>query len=213
MMDIYVMGPFRPHNNQLGGKRLVYFTASHHLTLSRTREVADLVLLVTTSLFGARSSQYNRLTYQGEALYQLVGVTRGYGSMHISPRTFGLMRALLEANQIRLPNHFGAGPNWRLRVIRAACKLLGVDAELSLQHSFRRGIWAVPLADNFREYLLGEAQAPAYKNRPMEQLIEHWRERWRLPRIARLGVMDLVGAFDPRGFSVLRYDPLPEEVP
>ena len=175
-----------------------------------TAQLTDLVLLVTTSLYGRRSSQYNRLKYQGEVLYQFIGETRGYGSMHISPRTFTLMRELLAVHHIHLHNHFGAGPNWRLRVIRAACDLLGIDAELILQHSFRRGIWAVPLAANFRECLLGEAVQPVYKDRPMATLVDHWRERWLIPRISRSGVMERVRSFDPREFSVLRYDPLSE---
>lgn len=215
MMDIYALGAIPPYNELLGGKLISLLAASNEVrafyrrryagktTLARNRELTDLVLLVTTSLYGRRSSQYNRLNYEGQPLFKFIGLTSGYGSMQISSSTFDIMRRLLDECGITQSHEFGKGPNWRIRVIRDAVKLAGLNPELILRHGFARGIFAVPLANNFREFLLGQQEIPVYRDLPISTMIDFWHRRWLTPRAARPDVMARVRAFEPERFSVL----------
>lgn len=215
MMDVYALGALPPYNLLLGGKLISLLAASNevrdmyrrryqgHLTLGRNREITDLVLLVTTSLYGRHSSQYNRVRFEGKDLYHFIGLTSGYGTMHISPTTFALMRELLDRHGIKPGNRFGDGPNWRIRVIRNACELVGLDPEIILQHSYQRGIYAVPLADNFRPFLLGQTDTPQYRDLPMARLVEYWRRRWLIPRFQRPEIRTAVNDFRPEAFTLL----------
>ncbi len=190
MMDAYVIGALPPYNYLLGGKLIAYLLASNevraiyreryenHRTLINEREVTDLVLIVTSSLYGENSSQYNRLKFYDKLLYQPIGSTAGYGTLHISQETFHIMKSLTESRGCTVSHRFGDGPNWRMRVIRTACDLMDLDAEVILKHSFQRGLYAVPLATNWKAFLLGKAKKPKYMDLPMEDLAAYWRSRW-----------------------------------
>ena len=56
----------------------------------------------------------------------------------------------------RHSHEYGSGPNWKIRVIRQALKSLGMDGDL-LRHGVSREVYAMPLAENWRQYLTGEA--------------------------------------------------------
>lgn len=190
MMDAYVLGALPPYNQLLGGKLIAYLLASNEVrdifqrkysgvtTIIKKRKANDLVLLVTTSLYGKNSSQYNRLRYDGELLYLPIGQTAGFGTLHISNDTFKAMRQLLVETGRDISHKFGNGANWRLRVIKRACEHLGMDSKTILNHSFKRGLFAVPLADNWREFLEGKDQTPKYRDLPMSDLVDFWRTRW-----------------------------------
>ena len=162
-MDAYVLGALPPYNYLLGGKLISYILASkevrqlykkryqHQVTLQRGRRASDLACIFTTSLYG-KSSQYNRLKYEGRLLYQPIGKTKGYGTLHLTNETFSAMRELLESHNLNITNRFGDGPVWRMRVIREVGQLLGFDSDFLLQHSFRRNIYVTPLAENYIEY-------------------------------------------------------------
>lgn len=179
MMDAYVVGAMPPYNYLLGGKLVSYILASNELraiyknkyadakTVIKNRKAFDLVLLVTTSLYGQNSSQYNRLRYGESLLYKPIGTTSGYGSLHISNETFNAMLQLAEENGCNISNRFGDGPNWRMRVIRSACDVLGLNSDVILRHSFKRGLFAIELATNWRAFLKGQAETPRYRNLPV----------------------------------------------
>ena len=52
------------------------------------------------------------------------------------------MLQLAKDNGCNISNRFGDGPNWRMRVIRAACDVLGLNSDIILKHSFQRGLFA-----------------------------------------------------------------------
>ena len=172
-MDAYVIGALPPYNYLLGGKLVSYILASNdvrriykqkyrkQITLIEKRKAHDLVGIFTTSLYG-KSSQYNRVKYNGELLYQPFGSTKGYGTLHLTEFTIEKMRELLASKGIDIGNKFGDGPSWRMRLIRTVGNLLGFDSDFLLKHSFRRGIYYVPLAKNSIEFLNGEDQKPSY---------------------------------------------------
>jgi len=214
MMDAYVIGAMPPYNHLLGGKLVSYVLASNELreiyrnkyaqakTIIKKRIACDLVLLMTTSLYGQTSSQYNRLKYGKTLLYKPIGSTSGYGSLHISSDTFDCMLQLAEDNECNISNRFGDGPNWRMRVIRAACDVLGLDSDTILKHSFQRGLFAIPLTRNFRAFLKGESKAPMYRDMPLDRLVQYWRDRWLKNRKQNESVVSKVKAFLPAHFNI-----------
>jgi len=212
-MDAYVLGALPPYNYLLGGKLISYILASNEIreiykekykdkkTIIRKRKADDLVCIFTTSLYG-NSSQYNRLKFRNGLLYIPIGYTKGYGALHISGETFSAMQQLLIEKGLMILNRFGDGPNWRMRIIRLASDIIGFDSNIILQHSFRRKIYAVPLAKNFRSFLLGKADSPIYYNLPMQELVKFWEKRWLNMRRKNIDVIDKILRFKPEDFDV-----------
>ena len=212
-MDAYVLGALPPYNHILGGKLISYLVASNEVgklfekkykgkTTNISRRKANrLACVFTTSLYG-KSSQYNRVRYNGDLLYVPVGQTRGYGTLHLSDETFEAMRDLLKSRNILVPNRFGDGPVWRMRVIRTAADLLKFDSDFLLRHSFQRAIYAVPLAHNAREFLRGSDKRLQYFDYSSADLTEHWKQRWLEPRKSNPDVKEKVLTFDPRDFKI-----------
>lgn len=214
MMDAYVIGAMPPYNYLLGGKLISYILTSNELrerykkkyakvkTLGKKRKASDLVLIMTTSLYGQNSSQYNRLKFGKSLLYKPIGTTMGFGTLHITNETFLAMREIAEANGCNISNRFGEGPNWRMRVIRSACDALDLNSEVILKHSFQRGLYAVPLATNFKSFLRGETKKPIYRNIPLDILFKHWRNRWLYMRLQNALIVERARRFSPDQFKI-----------
>ncbi len=212
-MDAYVLGALPPYNYLLGGKLLSYLLVSNEVreiykekytdvtTMIKRRKADDLVCLFTTSLYG-KSSQYNRLKSKNRLLYIPIGYTAGYGTLHISNETFFAMQQFLAERGLMIANRFGHGPNWRMRVIRSALDSIGFDSNILLQHSFRRGIYAIPLARNFRSFLLGKMDKPIYYDIPMQTLIKFWEKRWLSMRKRNINIVDKILDFEPEDFRI-----------
>ena len=212
-MDAYVLGALPPYSHLLGGKLVSYIIASNEVreiyrqkyeevvTNIGKRTANRLACVFTTSLYG-RSSQYNRVKYDGRLLYIPAGTTKGFGTLHLTDETFDAMRSLLEARGIAVTNRFGDGPIWRMRVIRTVAEVLGFDSDALLKHSFQRQIYAIPLAHNFREFLTGKQDELDYYDYPLDSLIEHWRTRWLRARKTNPEVRDTVRDFQPESFSI-----------
>jgi hypothetical protein len=217
-MDAYVIGAVPPYNYLLGGKLISYILASNEMraifkkkyartrTLINKRKASDLVLIMTTSLYGQNSSQYNRLKYGKSLLYRPIGSTSGYGTLHISSETFRAMRELAEMNGCNTSNRFGMGPNWRMRVIRSACDILNLNSDLVLKHSFQRGLFAVPLTINFKSFLKGRSKTPIYRNLPLNKLVDYWHSRWLNMRKKNELVIQKVARFLPEQFNIYKTD-------
>ncbi|GHT68671.1 hypothetical protein FACS1894110_16780 [Spirochaetia bacterium] len=216
-MDAYVLGAMPPYNTMLGGKLIAYILASNEIrkiykekyenicTNINNRISTNLVCLFTTSLYG-RSSQYNRIQYNEKYLYNEIGKTKGFGSLHLTNETFLMMQNLLIQNNIIISNRFGDGPNWRMRVIREACDIIGINSDMLLKHSFKRNIYAIPLAENYKKILLGEEQQPNYHNYPMKDLADYWRERWfnsRKKYLLQSGRINEINTFNPLEFTII----------
>jgi hypothetical protein len=142
------------------------------------------------------------LKFKDRLLYIPIGYTSGYGTLHISNETFAAMQQLLTEKGYEIMNRFGDGPNWRMRVIRSASEIIGFDSDTLLHHSFRRGIYAVPLAKNFRSFLLGKTDRPIYYNLPMQILVKFWKERWLSMRKKNKDVVEKILQFVPEDFRI-----------
>jgi hypothetical protein len=213
-MDAYVLGALPPYNYLLGGKLISYIMASNEVrdiyerkykdkvTNISKRKANSLACIFTTSLYG-KSSQYNRVKYNENLLYIPIGKTKGYGTLHLTNETFNAMRDLLESHDTYVTNRFGDGPIWRMRVIRTAVDILGFDSDFLLKHSFQREIYAVPLADNFKEFLKGEQENLRHYDYPLSDLVSYWKERWLNGRKTNVDVEKNVCSFRAEEFSIL----------
>ena len=172
-------------------------------TIINSRErISDLALIMTISLYGLNSSQYNRLKYKKSLLYKPIGTTSGYGTIHISNETFSAMRELVLSEGYDISHKFGDGPNWRMRVVRTACDILNLDSNVILKHSFKRGLFAVPLVVNWKKYLNGNAKKIIYRNLPLKDLTKHWQTRWLFMRKQNKEVIARVAKFTPEQFKI-----------
>lgn len=227
VMGITTCGALPPYNEVLGGKLVGLLMASPQIIndyrekyrdqvsviSSRMRGAAvqrpaELVMLDTTSLYAVGSSQYNRLkapTARGTLAYEHIGQSLGHGSIHVSRRTHQAFKMLLEEHDDLVPpsNRFGSGTSYKMRVHAAALSHLGIS---DLQkHQNPRLIYVVPLAKNWREYLLGTASAPEYIYDNTEQpqpetkaLVDYWKLRWFYKRAQREDVLQRLASSDGR---------------
>ena len=214
MMDITTCGALPPYSEVLGGKLVSLLMASPQIIADYERrykeapsEIASrmkgeeiirparLVLLGTTSLYYVGSSQYNRLRVpvaNGELKYLDIGKTKGYGTVHMSQRTYRTLQELLRSHPKLEPESstFAAGVNFKMRSVAAGLAHLGLNR--LQKHETPRLVYLIPLAVNWREYLTGHEPDPRYIYRDVEHpeeetqhLISFWKERWLIPRAMR----------------------------
>ncbi len=212
-MDAYVIGALPPYNYILGGKLMSYLLASNEIreiykkkykneiTRIKKRKASDLVCLFTTSLYG-KSSQYNRLKFNNELLYKPIGETKGFGTLHLTEETFEAMKQLLKEKNIFVMNKFGDGPSWRMRVIRTVGDLLGFDSDFLLKHSFKRNIYAIPLAKNSKKFLNEEEEKPKYYNYSQKNIVNFWKRRWFNNRVKNPIIIEKMENFKRESFSI-----------
>ena len=211
-MDAYVIGALPPYNYLLGGKLVSYILASKEvrkiyekkykdqITLISKRKANKLVGIFTTSLYG-KSSQYNRIKYNNHLLYQPIGQTKGYGTLHLSNETIQSMAQLLREKNILVGYKFGNGPSWSMRVIRTAGDILGFDSNFLLKHSFKRNIYYIPLAKNSIEFLNNQAKKIEYYNYSLDELVEFWKIRWLKNRLKNNEIITEIEKFKAVEFT------------
>jgi hypothetical protein len=225
MMDIIICGAVPPYNRLLGGKLVCLLLASPEIVqFYRARygeqssiiassmkgetvvRPPNLVLLATTSLYGVGSSQYNRVRVPledvggkrgGKLEYTELGISKGYGSYHFSKASIDYLETLIPRGRDRKVNSiFGEGVNPLMRKLRDGLADVGFPAEDLLLHGNPRVVYGVPIADNFREVLLGQDAKPKYylslkqAEKHTALLAEFWRKRWLVGRITRPGILE-----------------------
>ena len=191
MMDIFILGAVPPYNGLLAGKLVALLATSNEVRtfierrytgrptiLERKKKNPRLVLMTTGSALG-RSSLYDRIKYNGALLYQRIGSSQGWGHFHLNGGLFEEMKAYVAfSDQKRaFANRFGDGPNWKIRVARECLEGLGLSGDL-LRHGIGREIYAIPLAKNFRQFLLGEHDRVQSFDLPFDELSRYFKERW-----------------------------------
>jgi hypothetical protein len=234
MLDITICGAVPPYNPILGGKLVAMLMCSPeivHAYRKRYRNAPSiiassmtgrsvfrrprLVLLGTTSLYGERLNQYHRVQVPshiaggptGAVRFEFLGESIGYGSSHLSKATVEELELLLahSKNGRRVNSIFGEGVSPRLRKIRDGLSLIGLDPDPVLNHGNRRLVYGIPLAENFRQILLGLSERGKYvlpqgKAKLVTTLIaQYWGKRWLDSRLAnRPEVIDFVAVNDIR---------------
>jgi len=212
-MDAYIIGALPPYNYLLGGKLITYVLGSNEIrelyrkkysnsvTQIAQRTENNLACIFTTSLYG-RSSQYNRMNYEGHQFIKKIGETKGYGTLHLTDETFNSMKLLLQSRGIEVLNRFGDGPSWRMRVIRTASEIIGIDPDFLLRHSFKRNIYVIPLAENYVEYLQGNEETLKYYDKPLDSIVDYWKKRWLFQRKQNPQIKENVLNFNRNNFSI-----------
>lgn len=196
VMDAYVVGAVPPYSHIIGGKLVAALATSAEVksaydrkyygreaVISKKKRHARLALLTTTSALG-RSSIYNRLAIPGGPRFQKIGATRGFGHFQLSGEIFDLLRRYLQAveHPYASGHRFGMGPNWRLRVARAALEAIGIRANGVLRHGIEREVYAIPLVENCREILKGSGEGIEFRVLPTEEIGDFCVRRWMVPR-------------------------------
>ena len=199
IMDAYVVGAVPPYSQLIGGKLVAALMGSREVKevyerkylgrqaiISGKENRAQLVLLTTTSSMG-RSSLYNRLVIPNGPQFIRIGETRGFGHFHLSGALFEEMRRYLKAigHPYATGNRFGMGPNWRMRVTRVTLEKIGLDAEDILNHGIAREVYAIPLAHNWQEILLGKHRNVRSCVLPAAEIMRFCLKRWIVPRASR----------------------------
>lgn len=199
VMDAYVVGALPPYSMLIGGKLVAAMMGSDEVkaayerkylglraVISGKKNRARLVLLTTTSALG-RSSIYNRLAIPEGPRFLRIGTTKGFGHFHLSGEIFESLRAYLKAlgHPYATGHRFGMGPNWKIRVARTALEKLGIDGNAILKHGIEREVYAIPLATNWREVLLGNHRNVQSCTLPLSEIAQFCLARWVLPRAER----------------------------
>ncbi len=192
VMDAYVVGALPPYSQLIGGKLVAALMGSKEVkdayerkylglesVISKKENRARLVLLTTTSALG-RSSIYNRLFIPGGPQFLRIGATKGFGHFHLSGGIFKALREYLAASghPYASGHRFGMGPNWKIRVARAALEKLGIDGNAVLRHGIEREVYAVPLATNWQEILLGGQKNVRSCVLPASEIADFCLRRW-----------------------------------
>lgn len=231
MADLSVCGAAPPYNELLGGKLVALLMtgpevlAEYRRRYGKTPSViassmagravvrpAHLVLIGTTSLYGQRPCQYDRIRFPvghvsnvpGKARhvgnvphdairYEYLGRTLGIGTSQFSKKTVEALTRMLahSARGQQVNSVFGEGVNPQLRKIRDGLDELGLDADELLRHGRPRIVYGVALADNMRGYLLGREKRARYLL-PLDdakdttaRMCRWWAQRWVVARLRR----------------------------
>lgn len=228
ILDITVCGAVAPYNHLLGGKLVSLLLTSPEVSAAYAERYAGspsiiassmagrpvcrtptLVMLGTTSLYGGGSSQYNRLTLPAgdlggrpgaEVQFEELGTTEGYGSFHLSDATMHEARMLVAQRDggRKVRYIFGEGTNPRMREVRGALDEVGLPSDDMLRHGTPRIVYAVALARNLRDVLLGKDEKPDYilpQGRPetvTARIVDYWTDRWLAMRAPKSFVLDRV---------------------
>jgi hypothetical protein len=199
VMDTFVVGAVPPYSLLIGGKLVAALMTSTEVkkvyerkylgskgVISKKENYARLVMLTTTSALG-RSSIYNRLAIPNGARFHRIGTTKGFGHFHLSGKIFESLREYLEiiGHPYAAGHRFGMGSNWRIRVARAALENIGINGDAILKHGIGREVFAVPLASNWKEILLGKNTNVRSCTLPVSEIAAFCLNRWIIPRAAR----------------------------
>lgn len=193
-MQAQRLGALPPYNQLIGGKMVALALTSNELrniykekykskeTILQKRIIdSDLLFLTTTSAFG-KSSIYNRLKYDGEFVAQTLGYTRGSGTFHVPQELYKEIQKFLNAKGIDTNTTFGYGPSRKVKLLDKALVLLGLRNYH--YHNIQREYFLFPLVNNLKD-VINKNKIPCYYDRPINDLINFWRQRWCLPRFER----------------------------
>ncbi len=219
LMELNVCGAIPPYNEILAGKLVALLATSPQIIhdykerysdkasmiASRLKgenvfRPADLVYVGTTSLYYVGSSQYNRLkiprTVFGsdfDIIWQKLGMTIGFGTMHISKATTQSLTEATSDGFSRINHVFGEGASPKMRLltmsIRELLESTNEDSKDFSKHAMSRIVYGAFLAKNTREYLLGIDDKPEYYTDiehyedGTKKVIDYWLSRWLSSRL------------------------------
>ena len=192
LADLSICGAIPPYNEILGAKLIAMLVASPEVVNEYSRRYgkqpsiiassmagkpvirpANLVFISTTSLYGQRPNQYDRIVIPCRDIvggsddvirYKYLGKTEGVGTFHFSEQTVNELSLLVsrKKNGQKVHSIFGEGANPRMRKIRNGLEELGVSSNEFMTHGTPRLVYGVSLISNLSEYVLGISKTPKY---------------------------------------------------
>jgi len=214
LLEITTCGAIPPYNEILGGKlaALLCFSPElgadyqdryggepaiirSHMANKPVPADCRLAALVTTSLYSAGSSQYERVRlpagiiapHQPELRIQQIGTSSGFGTVQFSTETANEIDEFVRTQRdfVDVNSVFGEGPSPKLRKLRAGLDLLGFSADDLLKHHQMRLVYSLEFWPGAREFLrFGSGQPPAWVSKPKGfrdatgRIAAFWRNRW-----------------------------------
>lgn len=227
--DLTVCGAVAPYAQLAGGKLVAMLAVTPEVIAEYKRRYqgvpgiiassmagrpigrpANLCYVGTTSLYGRRPNQYDRLSMSAELVggdateslrYEFIEDeadtrTKGIGTFHFSSRTLKGLERFVQGRKggWKANNLFGEGTSPKLRGLRDGLMALGLDADELLVHGMERCMYGVKLAKNLDRYLLGLDAQPEWVLDPEREAVRNvarwWIERWGSARARREDVRD-----------------------
>lgn len=189
------VGALPPYNELLGGKMVALSLTcneirdayrkkyKNYISIIKGRKLKpELLFITTTSAFG-RSSLYNRLKFERETVAISLGYTQGSGTFHIPEKLYEELLVFLSSKGIDVRTGYGHGPSRKLKLISVALRYLGLTGYE--YHGIKREFYLFPLVKNLRE-VIHEGKKPEWIDRPFDDLVSYWKERWAIPRARRM---------------------------
>jgi hypothetical protein len=194
-MSAQRVGALPPYNEILGGKMVALALTSNEIReayrekyknyvsiIEGRRLEPNLLFITTTSAFG-RSSLYNRLKYNGEVVAESLGYTRGSGTFHIPEELYEEIVRLLASEGFNVARGYGHGPSRKLKLISHGLRYLGFSS--FEYHGVKREFYLFPLVRNLKD-VIQHGQKPNWIDRPFNDLVDYWKQRWAIPRAVRM---------------------------
>lgn len=173
---------------------------------------ANLCYVGTTSLYGRRPNQYDRLSMPAELAGGSSGATirfehirdasdshtQGVGTFHFSSGTLKGLERFVSSSKggWKANNLFGEGTSPKLRGLRDGLLVLGLNAEPLLMHGMERCMYGVKLASNLDRYLLGLDEKPKWvfelETESAKAISAWWMQRWATNRSSREDVLSAI---------------------
>ncbi|GJQ53064.1 MAG: hypothetical protein HKUEN02_19110 [Anaerolineaceae bacterium] len=188
-MTAYILGAVPPYNRILGGK-LVALTVmfpqvrkwfydkykNSKSIITNVQKKPHLVYVDTMGAFG-KSSIYTKLFN-----WDFIGYTKGKSHIHITANgSWELIKKVVSPKDFKTYK-YGQGPNWKMRILGKGLRELGLSDEM-MSIGWQRGYYRCTLAENWKEYLQGKVNRVKWKQFDKGKLVDHWKERWVLPRL------------------------------
>ncbi len=228
--ELMVCGAVPPYNEILGGKLIAMLVTSPEVGNEYKRRYSqqpsiiassmsgkpvvrpsELVFINTTSLFGQRPNQYDRIKIPCKLVtdgskdvirYKYLGQTKGIGTFHFSEQTVKELSILVSQGKQgqRVHNIFGEGVNPRMRKIRDGLDALGLLSDEILTHGTPRIVYGVNLVGNVTDYILGISKKPKYylprrdARRISKKISSWWLERWVWRRLKRNDTLEKIAS-------------------
>ncbi|OJJ19779.1 hypothetical protein BI308_21335 [Roseofilum reptotaenium AO1-A] len=188
-MTAYILGAIPPYNLILGSKLIALTVMFPEIKQNFYQKYKDkcsvitgenkkpfLAYVDTLGAFG-KSSIYNRLIN-----WNFVDYTKGQSHLHITANGSWEIIKQIVPNHIFETYKFGKGPNWKMRVLKAGLRELGLSEDM-LSIGWQRAYYNCPLAQNWNQYLLGQTDDIIWKDYEKDELLRYWYERWIHPRL------------------------------
>lgn len=191
-MTAYILGAIPPYNQILGSKLVALTLMFPEIKETFYQKYKDsvsiikgekknpyLVYIDTLGAFG-KSAIYTKLIN-----WKFVGYTKGESHLHITANgSWELIKQVVPA-EVFNTYKYGQGPNWKMRILKSGLRELGLSENM-LGIGWQRGYYRCTLAENWKEYLLGETDQIQWQEFVKDDLVEYWHNKWITPRLEKL---------------------------